>query len=150
MICTAMSELQLVSLAAECVAEDLVAEADAENGGLADKAADLAGLRGEHTGIARAVGQEHTIGFEREYVVRAGSRGHHGHARANLDQTAQDVALDSEIVSHHVAARLGGGSNEIRGRARNHGLVPLIAGGRAHASSEIESLHGWNGASAFH
>src|ERR1700736_3072571 len=70
MICAAVSELQLVGFSAERVAEDLMAEADTEDWGLADETAYRAGLRREHAGVAGTIRQEHAIGFEREDIVR--------------------------------------------------------------------------------
>ena len=75
MIGAAMAELQLVSLAAEREAENLMAEADAEDRRLADQPADVVDLRVQRLGIAGAVREEHAVGLEREHVFGGGERG---------------------------------------------------------------------------
>ena len=103
----AMAELQLVRLAAERQAEDLVPQADAEDRDPADQLAHLRGLKLERLGIAGAVREEHAVGLQREHVFGRGGRGHHRHAAADVHQPAQDVALDAVVVGDHVEARFG-------------------------------------------
>ena len=77
MVGAAMSEFQLVRLAAQREAEQLVAQADAEDRLLADQLADVADLRHQRLRIARTVGEKNSVGFERQHVLRAGQRRHH-------------------------------------------------------------------------
>ena len=88
--------------------QQLVAKTDAEQRQAAvQELADggdgvIAGLR-----IARPVRQEHAVRIQRQHLrCRRGCR-HHGHRAAGLRQTAQDVALDAEVVGHHPKARRG-------------------------------------------
>ena len=64
----AMPELQLVGFAAESQSENLVPEANAENGRFSHQAAHIVDLRMERFGIARAVGKKHAVRFQRENV----------------------------------------------------------------------------------
>ncbi len=48
--------------------------------------------------IARAVGEENPVGFVREHIGRRRLRGHDEHVATAIDEHAQDVALDAEIV----------------------------------------------------
>ena len=66
-----MSELQLVGLAAEREAENLVAQADAEDGLLADQLADVADLGCERLRIAGTVREKHAVGLQRQHVFGA-------------------------------------------------------------------------------
>ena len=122
MVRAAMSELQLVGLTAEREAEQLVAEADAEDRLLADQLADVRDLRLERLGIARAVGEEDAVGIQREHVLGGRQRRDNRHAAARLHQPAQDVVLDAEIVGDDVVLRRGRASDEFRGRAGLDGL----------------------------
>ena len=81
-----------------------MAEADAEDRRLADQFADLRGLVLERLGIAGAVREKHAVGLERQHVFGGGARRDNRHAAAGVDQAAQDVALDAEIVGDHVIA----------------------------------------------
>ena len=103
-----MAELQLVGLAAQRQAENLMAQADAEDGLLADQLAHLLRLGFERLGIAGAVREKHAVGLQRQHVFGGGPRGHHRDAAAHVHQPPQNVALDAEIVGDHVAERLGG------------------------------------------
>ena len=116
MIGAAVAEFELVGLAAEGEAEELVAEADAEDGLLADELADVGDLGDEGLGIAGAVGEEDAVGVEGEDVFGGGERGDDGDAAAGVHEAAEDVVLDAVIVGDDVEARFGGG-----GRSRSEG-----------------------------
>ena len=68
MIRAAVPELELVGLAAERQAENLMAQADAEDRFLADQFADLLRLELERLGIARPVREKHAVRLERQHV----------------------------------------------------------------------------------
>ncbi len=70
-VCAMMTELQLVRFAAECETENLMAQADAEYGNLADQLADLRGLPLKRFGIARTVRKEDSVGIQRKHFFRA-------------------------------------------------------------------------------
>ena len=80
MVGAAVAELELVGLAAEGEAQDLVAEADAEDRRLADEFADLRGLVFERLGIAGAVREEDAVGLQGEHIFGEVSGGDDGDA----------------------------------------------------------------------
>ena len=82
MIRAAVAELELVGLAAQRQAEDLMAQADAEDGLLADQLANLLRLVLERLGIAGAVREEDAVGIQRQHVFGRSERGNHRNARA--------------------------------------------------------------------
>jgi hypothetical protein len=94
-----MTELHLQRLRAGREAEQLMAEADAEGRhAFGDEGPDrgdgvVAGLR-----IAGPVGQEHAVRLQRQHHGRGGLCRHHGDVATAIDQHAQDVVLDAEIV----------------------------------------------------
>src|ERR1017187_6847240 len=63
MVGAAMSELELVGLAAKGEPEQLVAETDAEDGLLTDELADVAHLGDQRLRIAGAVGEKNAVGL---------------------------------------------------------------------------------------
>ena len=107
MIRAAMSELQLVGFAAQRQAQNLMAQADAEDRHLPISLRTCAAWYVERLRIARAVRQKHAVRLQRQHIFGRSSGRHHRHAAAHLHQPPQDVALDSEIVGDHVKARLG-------------------------------------------
>ena len=70
----AVAELELVGVQAERQSEELVAEADAEDGHLAQQARD--GLDGVGHGgrVAGAVAEEDAVGRQAQHLARAGGR----------------------------------------------------------------------------
>src|SRR5690606_40052805 len=94
----AVAVLQLVGAVAEGAAQQLVAEADAEEGApgveLAAQKRDLVGGGG---GVTRTVGEEHGVGLYREEILEAGRRGHEVHAQAASEHAARRGALDAEV-----------------------------------------------------
>jgi hypothetical protein len=137
----AVAELQLVGLPAEREAEDLVAEADAEHGYLADQSTHLSGLELERLGIPGPIGEEHSIGIARQDFLRGGQRGDDGDAAAHMDETTQDVALDPEVVRHDVETRLGRSVDGLRRRASLHRLRPGVGFLGGDARGQIEAGH---------
>ena len=53
-------------------------------------------------GATGAVGKEHAMGLQLFHVKRRGVRGHHGDLATALGQHAQDVFLDTKVISHHM------------------------------------------------
>ena len=66
-----------------------------------------------------------------------------------MDEAPQDVALDAEIVSDDVEARLGGGGQVLGRGAGFHGVVPVVDVRRGDAAGQVEPGHGRNGAGFF-
>src|SRR3954462_8908623 len=100
-------------------------EADTEYRRFADELANVLDLGLERFGIARAVGEEDTVGLERQHVLGGSQRRHYRHAASNLHQPAKDIVLDSEIVSNHVMPGFRRPWNELGGRARVDGFTPF-------------------------
>ena len=144
-----MPELQLVRLAAQREAEQLVSQADAEDRLLADQLANVADLRDQRLRIARAVGEKDSVGIERQHVLRAGQRRHHGDPAPRMHQPPQNIVLDAVIVRDHVVAGFGLPADQIGGRTLLHGLGPLVCFARAHTAGQIESGHSRNPARLF-
>jgi hypothetical protein len=103
---TAMAELELEGLRPAGQAEDLVAEADAEDGDARhhDPPGRLDGV-GAGLGVAGAVGEEDSIGLQGQHIFCRSSRRDDGNIAALSAQLAQDVVLDAEVVGDDVEAR---------------------------------------------
>src|SRR6202012_340737 len=97
-----------------------------------------------------AVGEKNAIGFERQDVVGGGERRDNGYVAAGVDQTAEDVLFDAEIVGDDIELRLGRRRDDVRGRAGVDGLRPVVVRGSTDAAGEIEARHGRNGAGFLH
>ena len=105
LIRSTMAELELEGLAAQGNPQKLMAQADAENRGLADQAVDGVVGIGQRFRIAGSVGQEHPIGFMGQHLLGRGIARKHRHPAAELGQAAQDVPLHPEIESDNVVFR---------------------------------------------
>ena len=91
-------EHHLVGAAAQCPAEDLIAETNSEqrDSGPEDRAGDSHDMvRGGR--VAGAVGQKHPIGFEFGDLLEGRRRGQHVGANPALREVARGVGLDAEI-----------------------------------------------------
>ncbi|OOL28542.1 hypothetical protein GQ85_31725, partial [Rhodococcus rhodochrous] len=103
----AVAELQLVGVEAERAAEDLVAEADAEErqAGVEDLAQQL------HLGVCRgrvagAVGQEDAVRVHGADAGQVRGRGQHVHADAAGGQVPRRGGLDAEVEGGDLGDRL--------------------------------------------
>ena len=126
-----------------------MAQADAEGG---DAGVDqlarrpdriVAGFR-----VAGAVGQEDAVRLERQYLLGRGLRRHHRDAAAAAGQHAQDVALDAEVVGHHVPAGLG--LFAVAAVQRPLGLRPGVGLVHRHFPRQIQPAHAGGGGSTGH
>ena len=141
MIRAAMAELELERLRAAGQAEQLVAEADAEDRLLAEQAADRADRVVERLGVAGAVREEDAVGLVREHFFGGGGAGQDRHAAAQVDQVARDVPLHAVVEGDDVGLR-------VEGRALSPKLRSLV---REWPSRCVHSLsgschsHGWSG-----
>ncbi len=108
MIGAAVAELQLVGLAAERQAQDLVPQADAEDRDLA-RAACAPAPPGTASGSGSPGPLERNTpsGFSASTSSAVVTAGTTRHAAAHVHQPAENVALDAEVVGHHVEPRLG-------------------------------------------
>ena len=96
-------------------------------GVLADEVADILDLGVERFGVAGAVGEEDAVGLERENIFGGGERRDHGDAAAGVDEAAQDVVLDAEIISDDVIAGFAAAADEVGGGAGLDGCGPFVA-----------------------
>ena len=87
-----------------------MAQADPEDGDLAQQAFDRPDAVADGRRVAGAVGQEHPVGLAGEHVRRLGVRGHDGDAAALVHQELQHGALEAVVIRHHVEAQLGRGA----------------------------------------
>ncbi|EOD65855.1 putative thioesterase [Amycolatopsis vancoresmycina DSM 44592] len=125
----AVAVAHLVRPQAERAAEDLVAEADAEQRDLA--AQHLLGQLGRvRRGgrVARAVRQEHAVRLKSQQVVQGGRRGQHVHLDAALDHLARGVGLDAQVQRGHAETRRAGRRDHVRL-------------GRRHLAGQVRALH---------
>src|SRR5664280_3736218 len=88
MIAAVVTEAQFVSLSTQRDANQLMSEADAEDGHAPHQPANALLCVGHRLGIARAVRQEDAIRLEREHVLRAGRGGNHSYAAALANQAS--------------------------------------------------------------
>ena len=94
----AVAVLQLVGAEAERAAEDLVAEADAEQRRPALQHPAHHGDRAVGGGrVAGAVGEEHAVGVHGVDVLDGGRRGQHVHLDAALGHPVRGHALDAQV-----------------------------------------------------
>ncbi|CAM5561573.1 hypothetical protein SBADM41S_01617 [Streptomyces badius] len=94
----AVAVLQLVGAEAERAAEDLVAEADAEERGGALQHAAHQGDRVVGGGrVAGAVGEEDAVGLDRVHLFQGGGGGQDVHLDAALGHPVRGHALDAEV-----------------------------------------------------
>src|SRR5256886_333453 len=107
MVGAVVPEPKLERLRAEREPEDLVTEADAEHGNLAEEAGGGVGRAGDRSRVAGAIGQEHAVGPAGEHVG-GGRRGRHDlDEAAYAGKVAQDRRLDAEVVRGDVEHGVG-------------------------------------------
>ena len=98
LVATAMTEFQLVGLAAQRNREQLVAEADAKEWNLAEQLADVLLGISDRLRVSWSVAEENAIGLHRQnfFCWRIGR--HNSYCAAFTDQVTQDVVFDAEVV----------------------------------------------------
>src|SRR5215471_12265638 len=78
--------------------------------------------------IARAVGEEDAVRAESHHLFRRGHGRNHRDATTAIDQHAQDVLLDAEVIGHDVlAGRLVFYADDLRRLMRARTGLPLVA-----------------------
>src|SRR5690606_33269597 len=126
----AMAVAQLVGGQAERPAEELVAEADAEE---RDPRGQHLAQRGDvgGGGVAGAVGEEHAVGADRLDVGERGGGGQHVHLAAAFGHPARGHALHAEVDGGHGVALGPDGGHDVRlGGGDLGGQVGAHHGGR--------------------
>src|SRR5207245_1565343 len=104
MISAVMSKFQLVGFSTQSDARELMSQADTEDGLPSHEAADVIYRIGAGLGIAWAVREEHAVRFQGEHIFCWSLRRNHRYFATLTAQFAQDVLLDSVIVSYDVEA----------------------------------------------
>ncbi len=145
MVGAVVAEFQLVGFAAEGKAEDLMTEADAEDGHLADEVSDLSGLVLKRFRIARAIGKKDAGGTEGEDVFGGGIGRDNGYAGTDFDKMAEDVALDAVVVGDDVETLFWRGGAFVGDGDGVDAVGPFITVGGGDARDEILAGHGWSG-----
>ncbi len=133
MIRAVVAEFQFEGFAAQREAAELVAEADAENGDAARQLADIVVGIGDRFRIARAVGEEDAVRLEVENIFGERACGNDGNFAVMIDEQAQNVLLDAEIVGDHskfvILGRRAGLSHLFRPRRSGKvdgALLPIV------------------------
>src|ERR1035437_9238050 len=102
MIAAVVAEAQFVSLSTQRDADQLMSEADAEDGHASHHLANALLCVGHRLRIARPVRQKDAIGLEREYVFGTGCCGDNRHATALPNQASHDVVFDAIVIGNDV------------------------------------------------
>ena len=97
-----MAELQLIGIAAIGKRQNLVPQADAEDGEPALQSPDGFNHFPHILGISGAVGQENAVGLQVKNLLHRGIVGNHRHIAAELVQAADDVQLHAAVNGHYV------------------------------------------------
>ncbi len=142
MIAAVMSELQLVSLAAQRQPDQLMPQTDSEDRNLAHQIANTFLRVSDRLGIAGPVGEKHAVRLQREHIFRAGSGRHNCHPAAFAHQTAKNVVLDPIVIGDHMMfrRRVFHADNLCR-LVRAHTLIPLIDVARGDFLRQVRAIH---------
>src|SRR3977135_3867039 len=98
MISTMVTEFQLEGLPSERDARELMSQADSENRLPSHQTPDVVDRVRAGFGIARAVRPKHSVGLQRQHVLRRRLRRDNCHLAAFSAQLAQNILLDAEVV----------------------------------------------------
>ena len=149
LVAAAVAEGEFEGFSAEGVAEDLVAEADGEDGFTAEELADLVVDVVEGGWVAGAVGEEDAVGVEGEDVCGGGAGVDDLHGEAFLAETAEDIEFDAEVEGDDfvlrgdedgVWAALAVGEDPFA--AEGVIGVPRVVGGGGDLADEVAAGHG--------
>ena len=119
--------------------DDLVAEADAEDGKPAEKGADRLDGLGNRDGVAGAVGEEDAVGLVREGLFGRGVPGDDRDLAAGLGKALGDAYLLAAVVGDDAVCVVGRGGVHVVGFRRRdvrHVVVVRDVLGRADARDE--------------
>ena len=136
-----MAEFHLHGGCAAGQAQQLVAQADAEHrhvcfqDGPDRRDGVIAGL-----GVARPVGQEYAVRFQRQHLGCRGLGGHHRQAAPPVHQHPQNIALDAEIVGHHVPGQCVCGPGTVADTEHPAALVPVVGFVYRHLFRQVHTL----------
>ena len=106
-----VAKFQLEGFAAQGQAAQLVTEANAEYRDATDELANIFDSVINRLGIAGPIGKKHAIGTHFQDFFRCGLRRHDADFAVMIDEQAQNVLLNAEIISDYFEiARFPGGS----------------------------------------
>src|SRR2546422_3192159 len=149
MIRAMMAELQLERLASEREAAKLMPQADAEYRYAPRQLANRFDGVIDRLRIARSIGQKNPVGLERQNVLGRSLGGNDLHVAVMIDQQAQDVLLDAEIVGRHAEPRrvvlIVRTAHLLRpGRSRkfDRATLPFVRLAARHAARQLLPCHG--------
>src|SRR6185437_11769005 len=127
MVAAVVAELELVGLAAQRQPDQLVPEADAEDGHAAQEPANALHRIRARLRIAGAIREKHAVRLQRQHFRRWRLGRHHLHPATVGGELAQDVALDAEVVRDHPRA--------------GRGARPRVRDFRGHNPRQVGALH---------
>ena len=130
LVAAAVAELELFDLGAAGFGDHLVAQADAEDGHLAEQLLDLGVGAFDAVGVAGAVGKEDAVGMGVEHLFGRRVPRHHGHAAAHAGEVFQDAVLHAAVVGHDVVT-FGRRRGEREGVRGGHGGRIVFVGSLA-------------------
>jgi hypothetical protein len=146
-----VTKFEFEGFGSEGEAEDLVAHADAEDGGgQVEEFLDGFDGLGDDGGIAGAVGEEDAVGVVAEDLVDGAVEGHDDDATAVAGEAAEDVAFDAEVEGDDGEGVLGGAIGGAAGANQAGaefpvgfgGFGPVVGFGGADGFNEVEAFHG--------
>jgi hypothetical protein len=105
-VATSMPEFQFISASTQSQAQNLVAEADAEDGFLAEQLPHCVDRVRHRLWIARTVGEENPVGIKAQNLACTCPGWHHSQFATMVRQQPQNVVFDSEIERHNVEGPL--------------------------------------------
>src|ERR1700676_5573472 len=102
MIPAVVAEFQLERFTSQRDARKLMSEADSEDGLAAHEPPDVVDRVGAGLRIAGTIRQEHSVGLQREHILRSRLRRDDRHFATLSAQLAQNILLDAKIVGDNV------------------------------------------------
>ena len=108
MVAAPVAELQLVGFGTVGQGQNLVPQANPENGHLAPQLPHGFGHLRHVLRVTGAIGQEYTIRFHKQDFLCCGVVGNNGHVAAPVVEAADDVQLDAAIHGYHMELGIGG------------------------------------------
>ena len=109
-----------------------MAEADAEDGNVADQVGHRSSGAGQGGGIARAIREEHAVGVERQHIVGGRAGGDHGDG-AECREQLDHGGLDAEVVGHDAQTARGTGARAGGRAGMDAHLAPRDTRDQVHA-----------------
>src|SRR5436309_5362091 len=100
MVRPVVPELQLIRLQSQRESDDLMTEADSEDGPLAEQRPYCLDRVGNPFRVARTVGQENPVGIQRQRGAGRGRGWYDCDLETFIHQAPQDIVLDPKVIGH--------------------------------------------------